>query len=196
MTTSLSFIDWIQKNLKFVLISSFIAIAIINLNNKLWIILPNEELIVVFCFFSFVYFCSFYLAPSIEESLDERSSTIAKELQQIVNLNKSLLEQSILTYSKQLKLAQTISKLSVFSINFLTELKKKSKYSLYQILSHQMKSKIYGLLGITSNFKSNLQVKIVDSIRSGVSLKLFRLKLKKNTSLPFTLAQFKNINIK
>ena len=196
MITSFPSIDWIQKNLKIILIGSVITIAVINLNNKLWIILPNEELIVVFCFFSFIYFCSIYLAPSIEESLNERSSTIAKELQHIVNLNKSLLEQSISTYSKQLKLAQTISRLSAFSINFLTELKKKSKYSLNQILLNQMKSKIYGLLGITSNFKSNLQVKIVDSIRSGVSLKLLRLKIKKNTSLPFALAQFKNLNIK
>lgn len=196
MITSFSYIDWIQKNLKIILIGSVIAIAVINLNNKLWIILPNEELIVVFCFFSFIYFCSFYLAPSIEENLEERSLTIAKELQHIINFNRSLLEQSIITYSKQLQLAQTLSRLSAFSLNFLTELKKKSKYSLYQILSNQMKSKIYGLLGLTSNFKSKLQVKIVDSIRSGVSLKLFRLKIKKNTSLPFALTQFKNLNIK
>jgi len=196
MTTSLSFFDWIQKNLKFIFFSFCIVIATINLNNKIWILLPNEELIVVFCFFSFVYFCSLYIAPAIETNLDERSSTIAKELQQIVNLNKSLLEQSILIYSKQLKLVQSISTLSTFSVNLLIELAKKSKFSLYQILMSQMKSKIYGLLGITSNFKSNLQMKIVDSLRSGVSLKLFRLKLKNNTSLPFTLAQFKNINLK
>ena len=54
MKASFSYIHWIQKNLKIILIGSVVAIAVINLNNKLWIILPNEELIVVFCFFSFI----------------------------------------------------------------------------------------------------------------------------------------------
>lgn len=195
MATS-SIINWLQKNIKTVLIGLVITLALINLNNKLWIVLPNEELIVVFCFFSFIYFCSFYLAPSIEENLEERSLNIAKELQHVVNLNRLLLEQSIIIYSKQLKLAHTISKLSVFSINFLAELKKKSKYSLHQILSNQMKFKIYGLLGLTSNFKSQFQIKIIESIRFNVSLELFRLKMKKNSALPFALTQFKNLSIK
>ena len=63
-------------------------LAFFKLNDIFWFILPNEELIVVFCFFSFVYFCSQNLAQSVHETLEARSTAIATELQQVISLTK------------------------------------------------------------------------------------------------------------
>ena len=77
------------------------GIGVVNFALKFWIILPHEELIVVFCFFSFLGFVTINYGQLLEASLTQKNTELKNLFFQGLNQRKEFIRTNILVAKKE-----------------------------------------------------------------------------------------------
>lgn len=138
------------------------------------IIIYNEETLVALSFFTFILFCFHYFGNTVTESLNERSFTIQKELQNLLDLKEECLQELSQEHKKIANLKKLLLQLSDFT---QAELALSSGSASTQC-SNQFISTIQSQLSFLSASRSTLQQRlqqlVAESIQSLVLTLLSR----------------------
>lgn len=144
------------------------------------IIIYNEETLVLLCFIGFLFFSSYMISDSIENSLNERSLAIYSELQNSLHLKESLLIDLINEHKKQILLKTILNSsgsLSKFSISELSLISSQRQKALHALFSQHVQQKLKALLDSQVNLQEKMQKTIVNGFRGNV-LEVFQLSKK------------------
>ena len=111
-----------------------IAILVFSLLSSRQIIIYNEEILVAFNFFAFVWFTAHYYGDQIQEMLDQRSREVASGLQNYVKARSEFLVLCKQEYNKQLSFADQIHNLGSFSSQEILDAARQGDVRFHQIV--------------------------------------------------------------
>ncbi len=141
----------------------FLVFSVFSSKN---IIIYNEETLVALSFFTFILFCFHYFGNTITESLNERSLTIQKELQNLLDLKEECLKELSQEHKKIANLKALLLQLSQFTQSELAL----STGSAGTQCSNQFISTIQSQLSFLSASRGTLQQRlqklVAESIQS------------------------------
>lgn len=184
---------WSTQNIKTYLIL-FLVFSVFSSKN---ILIYNEETLVALSFFTFILFCFHYFGNTITESLNERSSTIQKELQNLLDLKEECLQELSQEHKKIAHLRALLQQLSGFT---QAELALSSGFARTQ-LNNQFVTTIQSQLSFLSASRSTLQQRLQKLVADSIqALVLYRLSKQEEsntysidaTKIKTSLSSFKN----
>jgi hypothetical protein len=171
-------------------IASLLALSFLQLSGVSAFLAADEEFLVVFCTFFFVYQTWEILTSSMQEFVAHRSQLIAVNLKQmpglIIQLNTQLKKTFLEThYAKTLAL-----KVSSNAKEQITQLQEKRELALQEKLALQIKQNLISL--VSSRRKGNLQPSIARSFRGSLLEAFYERPLQNSKKLVFeSLIQLK-----
>jgi len=118
----------------------------------------NEELLIVLCFMSAIYFLYVQLGDSIEESLNERSAKIKKDLVSFDVIKLDHLNNLYKTTSNVLQIKNQIHELQKFSIESIDALDENQRQAFVGLISKNIVDKLQILTNVNKTVSSNFLI--------------------------------------
>ncbi len=132
------------------------------------IIVYNEEILVVFTFFGFIFFVYQYFSTTLAESLDSRSLEASSSLQTFLDLKKKYTETAIFEQQKQLLLSDFIKTLSLFSVTEMNSIAERQNNYLTKSKPNLVKNKLRYLSTLVQLNEQKLNESLALSFLDGV----------------------------
>ena len=144
---------------------SMMLLAFFVLSSK-HIIIYNEETLVLLSFIAFVLFSYSMAGTTVENSLNERSQSIATELQNFLNLREQLIQE----HKKQLSVNLLMSHLGQFSHTEISHIAQQREGALQSVFLSQIEHKLKNLLSLSPSgpLAQKLQIAIAAGLRASV----------------------------
>jgi hypothetical protein len=148
---------------------SMMLLAFFVLSSK-HIIIYNEETLVLLSFIAFVLFSYSMAGTTVENSLNERSQSIATELQNFLNLREQLIQELIQEHKKQLSVNLLMSHLGQFSHTEISHIAQQREGALQSVFLTQIEHKLKNLLSLSPSgpLAQKLQTAIAAGLRASV----------------------------
>lgn len=144
---------------------AFLAFCVASSKN---ILIYNEETLVALSFFLFVIFVSQYFGTTIQESLEERSQGIQKELQKFLTLQQEGFQELLVEHEKILGLVKGVESLAQFTQNHLRKFQKLTEKALNSVVETEIQAKFKTLAFSKIMIQQNLQTLFAETLLSRV----------------------------
>lgn len=162
-------------------IFGFLAFCVFSSKN---IIIYNEETLVALSFLAFVYFIFHYYGNTIKESLNERSTAIKSELQNLGLGRQESLVTLLAEYQKVSDLNNALNRVNQFTTRELSIATSQGENALNTLFSQQMQQKLKTLCQSKITIQQKLQQYMAANVLGNVHVQFQRTK-KQNKYNPF-----------